>query len=337
MPRILVVHNQPVLPADHPEAESEHEIVAIAAMVRDVLLRAGYQAEVMAVGEPCALVERLGRDRPAAVFNLFEGTARDGASESVVAGLLEWLGIPFTGCPSTAMTLARHKQRAKYLLRGAGLPTPHFHVIESSTSLGQGPLVSLPRLRWPVIVKPALQDGSVGIDQGSVVSSAAALTRRAEELLHAYPGPVLVEEFIDGREFNAAVVTVPRPQALPLSEIVFHREGNRWPIVTYEAKWRTGSAEDLATRPVCPAEVTSALAERLQELAWRAFALFDCRDYARIDLRLTPDEEPFILEVNPNPGYHPEAGLARALAAAGRSWEGFTVELVRKCLTTAAP
>jgi D-alanine-D-alanine ligase len=326
MPEVLVLHNEPTLPPGHPEAEAEHEIVAVAEAVRNVLARAGHDTSLLAIREPTPLVERLRRRRPAVVFNLFEGTAGDGGCESAVAGILEWLRVPYTGCPPAAMILARDKPWAKRLLRGAGLPTPEFWVVERLAQLGE-----VTPNQWPVIVKPALQDGSVGIDQGSVVSAPAALAERAALLLDRYAEPVLVETFIDGRELNATVVSVPRFEVLPLSEIVFQRgSGKRWPIVSYAAKWHAGSEEDRATQPTCPADVAAPLAARITSLAEKAFHLFGCRDYARIDLRVNAAGEPFILEVNPNPGYGPDAGLARALAAAGRSWEEFTVELVER-------
>src|SRR5262249_52767864 len=239
-----------------------------------------------------------------------------------VAGLLEWMNIPFTGCPSRAMMLARDKPLAKRLLRGAGLPTPEFEVIES-----------LPapecRVGWPVIVKPAMQDASVGLDDGSIVSDPARLEKRVAGVLERYGAPALVERFIPGREFNVGVIEIPSLRSLPVAEIEFSPEQfGEWGIVTYNAKWVTGCAEDLATPRKCPANVVPALSKQLQELALAAFRLLGCRDYARVDFRVSPAEQPFILEVNPNPDFHPTCGFAGGLEAAGLSQAQFTVDLV---------
>src|SRR5262245_16761309 len=162
--RILILHNDPILPPDHPDAESEREVLEVADVVEKYLDDAGFDICRLAVShDPTVLLRGLRQKKPAVVFNLFEGTGDDGSNEASVAGLLEWMGIPFTGCPSQAMMLARNKPLSKQLLRGAGLPTPEFEVVDDLP-------FPEPDLNWPVIVKPAMQDASVGLDQGSVVS-----------------------------------------------------------------------------------------------------------------------------------------------------------------------
>ena len=360
-PRILILYNEPVLPAGHPDAASEREVLDIVEVVDEHLSAAGYDVCRLGAGhDPVPVVKNLRRLRPDAVFNLFEGTADDGINEVYMGGLLEWMKIPFTGCPAHAMGLARNKQLTKTLLRGAGLPTPAFCVVDcppfadganlsedvtgslharpKSLFLGRNPRLLSPfrsdsRLRWPIIVKPAAQDASVGIDQESVVSDKESLNRRIVYVLERYGPPVLLEEFIRGRELNVSIITVPTFRALPISEILFaNGNSHAWPIVTYAAKWKPGSEEDLATRPHCPADLAPALAREVQRLARQAFQLLGCRDYARVDLRLSTSGRPYILEVNPNPDLHPSAGLEGSLAAAGISHADFTVELVEAAL-----
>jgi D-alanine-D-alanine ligase len=325
--RVLVLYNEPVLPADHPEADCEHEILHTAEVVARSLDAAGFRVSRLGVSrDPGRLLAGLSECRPEVVFNLFEGLADANDTEAHAAGLLEWLGVPFTGCPYQALCLARTKHVTKRLLQGAGLPTPRFLVVER---------LPLPEcdLRWPVIVKPATQDGSVGLDQGSVVCDEQRLSARVGQLLGRYGPPVLVEEFVAGRELNVGVVEAPELRVLPPSEIAFVDRGpGYWPIVTYDAKWNTGCHDDLATPARFPAEVEPWLLARLQELARRAFRLVGCRDYARVDFRVTAAGEPYILEVNPNTDFSPTAGLALALATAGLTHAGFAVQLVRQAL-----
>src|SRR6202035_5287419 len=125
------------------------------------------------------LLDGLRRRRPDVVFNLFEGTADHGTTEAYVAGLLDWLHLPFTGSPFHTLCLARSKHLTKHLFQGAGLPTPAFFVVEELP-------VPECNLEWPVIVKPALQDASVGLDQGSVVTVQQGLNDRVASLLHSY-------------------------------------------------------------------------------------------------------------------------------------------------------
>ncbi len=320
---VLVLFNQPTLDADHPDAESEREVVETAQSVALALEAAGYRVSRLGISHaPAPLVEWVRKGRPDVVFNLYEGVAGQGQSEAYAAGVLEWLKLPYTGCPFETLVLTRDKPLAKRLLVQAGLPTPRFRVVDRLP-------FSVDQLDWPVMVKLAGEHASVGLDQGSVVTNEPQLTERVELLLRRYGPPVLIEQYVEGREFNVTVVTNPELRVLPISEMVFSSQGaDRWPIVTYEAKWLTGSAEDLATTPHCPADLESSLAGRLSELATEAFLLFGCRDYARIDFRVDPDGNPSILEVNPNPDLHPGAGLTRSLKAAGISHSQFVVGLV---------
>lgn len=325
--RVLILHNQPVLPEDHPNSYSDHEVVYTAEEVGKALTAAGYEVCRLAVGrDPAVLLRSLRQLKPDVVFNLFEGLADRYDTEAHVAGLLDWLEVPFTGSPYQTLCLARSKHLTKRLLQGAGLPTPEFEVVEELP-------VPPCQLSWPVIVKPAEQDASVGLDQGSVVTNQEALTERVAFLLDQFGPPVLVEEFIRGRELNVGLIEMPDLRVLPISEILFVSEDpNFWPIVTYDAKWNPGTPDYVATPPRYPAEVTPRLAERLGELACRAFRLLGCRDYARVDFRVRPHGRPYILEVNPNPDLSPVAGLAGGLETAGIPYAQFVTELVRQAM-----
>lgn len=325
--RVLILYNEPVLSPNHPDAESEHEVLYTVDVVSATLAKAGFHVSRLgAHHDPGALLAGLRAERPDVIFNLFEGTGDDGNTEAYVAGLLEWLDLPFTGSPFQTLALARHKHLTKSLLRGAGLPTPAFFVVEDL------PVAQCP-LDWPVIVKPAAQDASVGLDQGSVVTNQQRLHERVVALLNNYGPPVLVEQFIPGRELNVALIEAPELRTLPISEVLFtDKDPEFWPIVTYDAKWRPGSRDYEATPPRYPANVSPKLADRLGTLARQAFRLLGCRDYARVDFRVRPSGKPFILEVNPNPDFSPTAGLAGGLTSAGITHAEFTVALVRAAL-----
>jgi D-alanine-D-alanine ligase len=326
-PRVLVLHNEPLLPADHPDAEAEHTIHLTVQAVSQVLAKAGYPVSSLAISrDPTALVAGLRYHRPDVVFNLFEGTAEHADNETYVAGVLQWLRLPFTGSPAETLALARNKPLTKTLLRGAGLPTAAYMVVNRL------PVPTCP-LPWPVIVKPGAQDASIGLDHGSVVTNQKDLDRRTGMLLDRYGPPVLVEEFIDGRELVVALIESPHLQPLPVAEIPFEEQRpGCWPIVTYKAKWDTESRECQATTPRYPAELPTALACRVRELAMAAFRLLGCRDYGRVDFRLSRTGEPSILEVNPNPDFSPDAGLANGLRAAGLKHDWFTTRLVENAL-----
>jgi D-alanine-D-alanine ligase len=326
-PSVLILYNQPLLPADHPDFDSEHTIVEIAESMTAILQDGGYRIRRLGLEQdPTVLWTELKRRRPDVVFNLFEGNLDDTETESYVAGLLQWSGIPYTGSPMPALVLARDKVRTKHVLRGAGLPTAPFFEVDR---------LPMPAcaLEWPVIAKPALQDASVGLAQDSVCTDQAQLESRVRYLLETY-GPVLVEEYIAGREFNVALLELPELRHLAPAEIVFPDEKpGQWAILTYDGKWKPGTVEYDTTPPRFPADISTSMARKLGSIAMAAYRLIGCRDYARVDLRMKASGRPYILEVNPNPEISPTAGFAGCLGAAKITHRDFIIQLVEQALS----
>ncbi len=321
--RVAVLYNAPVLPPDHPDSASEADVAEVARVVAEALTRHGFDTWPVAAAPPVGdMLGQLVNPAPDVVFNLIEGFGGHSIGEAHVTGLLELLGLPYTGCPPEAQALCHSKGRTKALLRGFGLPTAPFEVVRSGEPVPRwdGP--------WPAIVKPEAEDASLGIDQSSVAGSPEAIVEGVARLRVRHGGDVLIEAYLPGREFNVGILALPGPEALPVAEIVYTVPDGSWPILTYDAKWAVGSAEDLASRPRCPAEIGAELAETLATLAVEAFLATGCRDYARVDFRLDAEGSPMILEVNPNPDIGPSAGWARALRASGRDYEGTLAGLV---------
>ncbi|MGL4423401.1 MAG: ATP-grasp domain-containing protein, partial [Gemmataceae bacterium] len=249
--------------------------------------------------------------------------------EAFVSGILELLRIPFTGSTTQPLILARSKPLTKALLAGSGVPTARFR------SIDQLPVPALD-LSWPLIVKPAKEDASVGIEQASVVMNQTELEARVATIGERYGWPVLVEQFITGREFNVAVWDRgDGPRTLPFSEILFIPDGGAtplWPLVTFDAKWHPNSRDFQATPAKNPADVTPELAALVTAIAIQAFELVGCRDYARVDFRVDDAGQPYVLEVNPNPCISPLAGLAAALETAKIPYAEFILSLLRAAL-----
>lgn len=324
-PLVLLLYNQPLLPTDHPDADQEHVITDVAAAMDATLRAHGYRTRVLALGpDPTALAKALKKPSPDVVFNLFEGHLDNPETESYVASLLEWSGIPFTGSPARTLSLARAKHTAKYLLQGAGLPTANFEVVHALPA----PACRLP---FPVIVKPALQDASVGMAQESVCTSQSAVDRRVRYLVETYGPPVVIEEYIPGREFNVPLIELPDLEVLTPTEIVFTGKSKKvWPIYTYGAKWNVDTPEYLPSR--VPTDLPAALVRKLHRYAKEAYQLLGCRDYARVDFRVKPDGKPYVLEVNPNPDISDQADLTRCLLASGHTHEQFLIRLIEHAL-----
>ncbi|MEO7987454.1 MAG: ATP-grasp domain-containing protein [Gemmatimonadales bacterium] len=289
--------------------------------IRDVLRRRGHEVELLPV--------RLGDfrwlsrvRRSDLVFNLCEGINGHARYEDFVVGTLELTGVPFTGCRHWATTIAHRKHVANTLLSAAGLPVPAFTLAQANKSPAEFPL--------PAIVKPASEDASVGIDNGAVCTSKRALKRRVVQMLEQFE-EVLVQEYVAGREFNVGFIG---KRMLPIAEIRFEDmpEGS-WPIVSYAAKWIPGSPEDEGTVPVCPAAVAEDLGKRISEVARDAWMhMANGEGYGRVDLRVSEEGQPYILEVNPCPDLSSNAGLARMGRAFGWSYDELVMQVVDEAL-----
>ncbi|MBI1745050.1 MAG: ATP-grasp domain-containing protein [Acidobacteria bacterium] len=263
---------------------------------------------------------------PKFVFNLCEGLRGNSEMEMYVAGLLELLGIPYTGSSPLTLGLALNKFKVKQLLRAGGIPTPKGWMINPLES------IDLSVIPFPVIVKPSREDASLGINSDSVVYDGLGLQRQIDFIHSRYNQAALVEQYVIGRELNVAVIGHTDPQTLPISEIDFSGLPPEEPrIVSYKAKWDITSPLFIHTVPICPAKLAPRTVSRIRELALNVFREIGCRDYARIDMRLDEKNNPMVLEVNPNPDISPTAGLARAAGVAGLSY----TELIGKIIACA--
>lgn len=327
MTSVLILYNQPLLPTSHPEARSEHAVVETAQEVGAILDRAGFRCRLFGLGgDPTALWTELKRRRPDLVFNLYEGTLQDADSEACVAGLLQWSGLPFTGSPSSALSLSRYKDRTKRLLRGARLPTAEFFLVHALPA----PRCPLP---FPVIVKPAAQDASIGVDQASVCVDQRRLKRRVRYILETYGPPALVEKYIPGREFHVFVIELPTLETLIPSEIIFpSQKRDAWPIYTYAAKWTPDTLEFQETQAILGTDLPVPTRRKLSRLAQQAHRELGCRDYSRVDFRLMDSGKACILEVNPNPDICEQADLTACLSSVGMSHAQFITRLAHEAL-----
>jgi len=166
-----------------------------------------------------------------------------------------------------------------------------------------------------------------------VVHDETSLRERVAELINMFKAPCLVEQYIEGREFNVALLGYPQARILPLQEIDFSNLPTEVPhIVSYDAKWRTGSVEDLGTQPVMHPELPAAIAARLRRAATEACRAVGVRDYGRVDIRLSNTGIPYVIDVNPNCDLSADAGYARAAHSVGIDYPALTRLLVRYAL-----
>ena len=289
----------------------------------------GHKTSIFNVdGDVCRFVNFLKDEQPDLIFNLCESVGNESIHEMHAVGIYELMGIPYTGSDPLTLGTALNKVRVKQLLSYYGLPTPRFQLIKSPVRITVDE-----NLNFPLIVKPSREDASIGIETNSVVASLNELRKRVRYVIEQFDQPALVEEFIDGRELNVAIMGNRKPVAFPISEIdmttlpkQYHR------IVTYNAKWMKGTEEYEHTRGVCPALLPPPLESRIKDMALQAYQVLGCRDYARVDFRLSKDHKPYILEVNPNPDISDDAGFARSGRAQGYSFDELIGKIVECAL-----
>jgi D-alanine-D-alanine ligase len=267
-----------------------------------------------------AVIAALRSADPALVFNLAESFDGKSALESNVAALLNLLGLRYTGSSPAGLLMAGDKSLTKQVLSFHKIRTPEF------ASIFRGALDHAGDLRFPLIIKPPQEDASLGITSKSVVRDVRELLGTMDALQREFQSPVLVEEFVDGREFYVGVLGNVNPQALPIMELDFSAfPASRPRIASWEAKWGEGGTggtgetgeEFTGTKSIFPTDLAPDLVERMQAVAVSAFNALRLRDYGRVDLRVSALEEIHVIEVNPNCYLERSGEFARAAAEAG--------------------
>jgi D-alanine-D-alanine ligase len=288
-----------------------------------VLREGGHEPRVVNVRDDIGrLLAVTAEFAPDCVMNLVEYFRDDIEHEHHVPALFELLELPYTGARPLALTLCQKKPLAKAQLVAAGVPTPRGLLVEVGETLP----IDL-GLRYPLIVKPAYEDASGGIDSGSVVADREALEARVAKILGEHAMAALVEEYIEGRELHCAILGNDPPVALPLFEMEFRGgdddDGKPLPhIITYKAKWDPFSRDHHAVEGHCPPrDLDDAVCAHIQAVAMKAYRALGCRDYARVDMRVDPvTGDPFVLEVNPNPDLADGCAFATSVRAAGQTY-----------------
>jgi D-alanine-D-alanine ligase len=269
-----------------------------------VLTKRGYSVKLLAAEAPIKrLVRQLEDDTSDLIFNICESLGGAPDEERRIAALLELLEKRFTGSGSLALTLAGDKALAKKLFDFHKVNSPDFAIIAPGRVEGKPSLT-----KFPLIVKPTAMDASIGIDAKSVVHTVKDLMERVQYIHNEFHNPALVEEYIDGREIYVAMIGNP-PVILPPIEWDLSKLPPELPrIAGTEAKWDN----DFKEAKEFVADLDEKVLERIRDVAVSAWNALLVRDYARIDMRLTADGTPYVIEVNPNPWLDSKAEFAMA-------------------------
>ncbi len=264
------------------------------------------------------------------VFNLTESFADDDTADFKIAGFLELIGKKYTGSGTHGLMLAQDKAIAKKIFAFHGIHTPVF------AKSFRGRLDFSHDLQFPVIVKPAREDGSIGIEFSAVVSSIRELMERMDWLHANFNSPVLIEEYIEGREIYVGVIGNDKPEALPVIELDLSKLPDGTPrIAAAEVKWGKGTKVYRDTKSAVATDLPEETVASLQQTAVAAYQALELRDYGRVDMRLQADGRVHVIEVNPNPWLSSKAEFAMAARKAGRNYSQLVEEIVELAMARA--
>jgi D-alanine-D-alanine ligase len=291
--------------------------------VADALGKLGHQAALHCLDGSSRSLHALARIEPDLVFNLAESFAGNDTADYCIAAYLELLGKRFTGSGSRGLLYAQDKGTAKKILEFHGIHTPVF------ARSYRGRLDFSHDLEFPVIVKPAREDGSIGIEANAVVHSIRELMERIDWLHANFDSPVLIEEYVDGREMYVGVLGNDNPVALPIIELDLSKLPEGMPrIAGAEVKWAKGTRAYRDTKSAVVENLPEETVATLQQTAIAVFQALELRDYARIDMRLRPDGRVAVIEANPNPWLASKAEFTMAARKAGRTYTQLIGEIL---------
>jgi D-alanine-D-alanine ligase len=326
--RVAIVYNKPHHSCYDVANEGKAVLGVLEAVesVHRALLELNFEVIQVPLVPPLERAERkLKNINTDLAFNLFEGFCGSPETEMLVPKILSEMGIPCTGCWASALKLGLDKAKMKVLLKAGGIRTPDFQLLNPET-------INWFRLNYPCIVKPRCEDASHGLSSESVVNDFSSLERQIGLVSNRYSGGAMVEEFIDGREFNATILGNYECRVLPVSEIIYVLPSGMPRILTFGAKWEPDSPYFEGTKTICPAEVADEERERIAETAVAAFRILGGQGYARVDMRIDREGQVNVIEVNPNPDISPGSGAVRQVEAAGMTYVQFIEKIVQLAL-----
>jgi D-alanine-D-alanine ligase len=310
---VALVHPDLVPPA---QARPEEVLAAPWRAEYDVvqtLSGLGHEVHVLGVGGELNPVRRAVRSyKPHVFFNLLEGFDDVAHWEQNVVGYLELLKMKYTGCNSRGLLLARDKALTKKLLSYHRIRVAEFAVAPRGRDFRRPK-----KLAFPLFVKSASLDASVGIAQASVVESEEKLAERIRFVHESLGTDAIVESYIEGREINVGILGNRRLSALPIWELRFENMGEGRKIATERLKWSLAYQQRHGITSGRAVDLPPGLEARIQELGRRVYRVLYLSGYARIDLRLTPAGEAYVVEANPNAQIARAEDFADAAAAAG--------------------
>ena len=320
--RILMITHEELAPADIDQLENNEESVT-EYHVYSTLTELGHRVRLMGIGDQLTELRDVIREwKPHVIFNLMEQFAGIVSYDYYVVAFLELMRQRYTGCNPRGLMLSRDKVLAKQVLAWHRLPTPAFHAIPFGKRFRE------PRkLTFPLFVKSATEDASLGIAQASVVDDMQSLRERVEFIHEQIQSDAIVEEYIDGRELYVGVVGNAQLTTYPAWEMNFGTLPNAT-IATRRVKWDARYQKKHGITTVPAPDLSPAQTELLSRMAKRAYRALHMNGFARMDFRMRADGSVFLLEANANPNLTRDEDLAESTRSVGVSYEALITRIV---------
>ncbi len=302
---------------------------AAEAHVIDALNKLGHEVRTIGVwDEPGMIIDEIKGNPPDVVFNLTEHFNEVSAYDRNVAGLLEMMGVPYTGSSPTGLTLCKNKGMAKELLAYHKIRVPNFALFSPKATIKKPP-----HLKFPLFIKPAEEEASYGISQDSFVETEEALEERIRFIHERMNQTALAEEYIEGREIYVSLMGNDRLQVFPLREVIFTEVPADQPkFSTFKAKWDDAYRKRWGIQNVFADPFPDGTVQRIGKICKAVYRALRIRGYGRIDLRVTPEGEIVILEANPNPNLDGDDEFAQSAMKAGFTYERIIQRILRLAL-----
>ncbi len=306
---------------------------AAEAHVIDALKQLGHEVRTIGVyDEPGMIIDEVKSNLPDVVFNLTEHFNAVSAYDRNVAGLLEMMGVPYTGSSPTGLTLCKNKGMAKELLAYHRIRVPNFAVFSPGAAIRRPA-----RLKFPLFIKPAAEEASYGISLDSFVETDEAFEERVRFIHEKMSQTALVEEYIEGREIYVSLLGNDRLRVFPFREVIFTEVPEGQPkFSTFKAKWDDAYRKRWGIQNVFAEAFVDSTHQRIVKMCKAVYRALRIRGYGRIDLRVTPEGEIVILEANPNPNLDRDDEFAQSAAKAGLSYPRLIQRILTLALATAS-
>lgn len=312
--KIAVLHYQP----------GGEQVDPVVLQVQEALRKNGHDASLIGVDDRVNdVLRQIEKAQCDLVFNVCETFADDYRMEVNIAALMEMAGVKFTGSGTAGLLLAQDKILTKQLLEFHHVLSPRFAMFDEHSFATSGDI------GFPLIVKPAKSDASIGIGKKAVVKDMRELSARVADIREQLDDDALAEEYIEGREMYVAVLGPPgAPEVLPLVELDFGKwEAGKPKVANRDVKF--GPETKDSPRLLIARDISEELQERIERAATTAYRALKLRDYARMDFRVSArNNAPYLLEVNPNPYLEDRSEVALAAMAAGLSYERLVGRIV---------